>query len=147
MTKLTIKNLKLSIDKKDELKSSSDKVLKEQAIKRRKKENEEIISTLCKTFPKCFSLSRPLPLKLGIEVDLFESLHNYSKSAIRRVLKYYTRSFKYLHAFEHHSHRVDLSGNKAEEISEAEKVFAKKQIESIREKINETDPAPKVPTK
>lgn len=79
----------------------------------------EIINFFVKTYPKCFSLTNPKPLKIGIHQDIFArsdylqmtvSSLPISKIMIREALCFYTKSPSYKHALLIAEGRVDLTG-------------------------------------
>jgi len=98
---------------------------------------KKTLSWLCQTFPDCFDLSNPKPLKRRIEADVFlhlsESKIVISKRSIRNVLAFYVRQNKYHKALLENQHRFNLEGNPREEISLADREYAKAILE-MREK-------------
>jgi sRNA-binding protein len=68
--------------------------------KHRKKLNESValaaITALSKNHPALFSMESPVPLKIGIDRD-FQIVHpEASRTFVRRLLRWYTRSSPYL---------------------------------------------------
>ncbi|MBY0280707.1 MAG: ProQ/FinO family protein [Alphaproteobacteria bacterium] len=98
---------------------------------------KKTLSWLCKTFPDCFNLSNPKPLKKRIEADIFihlsENKIEISKRSIRNVLAFYVRQNKYHKALLENQYRFNLEGNPCEEISLADREYAKAILE-MREK-------------
>ena len=88
-------------------------------------------------YPKCFSDTAPLPLKVGIHEDLFERESGIrSKMAIRRFLKCYVSRNIYRKSLSVNADRVDLDGNVSSQILEEEvnrkkwkELKAKKKLE------------------
>lgn len=79
----------------------------------------EIIHFFVKTYPMCFSLTNPKPLKIGIHQDIFAkadylqmtvSSLPVSKIMIREALCFYTKNDPYKHALLTAEGRVDLTG-------------------------------------
>ncbi len=96
------------------------------------------------TFPNCFSIDTPKPLKLKIEFDIFEAIKDndeFSNLNMRKALSFYTSRLKYQESFLTNEHRVDLDGNPAEPLEDKHREFAKEQIKDIKSRmgIDETD--------
>lgn len=99
---------------------------------------------LLHAFPQCFNLKAPLPLKIGIGKEVMEkwvylsSLPYDSKmparTAIRTAIGWYVRRDLYLAAFETATHRIDLDGKEAGEITEAEKEYARERVQALKER-------------
>ncbi|MBP9694710.1 MAG: ProQ/FinO family protein [Alphaproteobacteria bacterium] len=79
----------------------------------------EIINFFVKTYPMCFSLTNPKPLKIRIHQDIFAkadylqmtvSSLPISKIMVREALCFYTKSEPYKHALSNAEGRVDLTG-------------------------------------
>lgn len=79
----------------------------------------EIIHFFVKTYPLCFSLTAPKPLKIGIHQDIFAkadylqmtvSSLPISKIMIREALCFYTKNEPYKHALLTAEGRIDLTG-------------------------------------
>lgn len=99
---------------------------------------KKTLSWLCKTFPDCFNLSNPKPLKKRIEADIFihlsENKIEISKRSIRNVLAFYVRQNKYHKALLENQHRFNLEGNPCEEVSLADREYAKAILEKRKNK-------------
>lgn len=114
-------------------------VPQEDARKQRLERNKEAVDWLMQAFPQCFNPKAPLPLKVGIGKEVMEkwlylsSLPYDSKiparTAIRTAIGWYVRRGLYLAAFETATHRIDLDGKEAGEITEAEKEYARERAE------------------
>ncbi|WP_242445470.1 ProQ/FINO family protein [Chromatium okenii] len=69
-------------------------------------------------YPDCFDLTRPRPLKLKIHKDLIAAGHK--RSDIKHVLGRYCGRIRYLQSVQPGAVRVDLQGQPAGEVTEAE---------------------------
>ncbi|REL35785.1 RNA chaperone ProQ [Thalassotalea euphylliae] len=100
--------------------------------------SKEIIAYLAEKFPACFSIEGAAkPLKIGIFQDLAEQLsedETVSKTRLRQALRHYTSSWRYLKSIKVGSHRVDLAGNNAEAIDEAQAEYAAKTLKESQDK-------------
>lgn len=99
---------------------------------------KEIIAYLSEKFPACFSIEGPAkPLKVGIFQDLSEKLaedETVSKTRLRQALRHYTSSWRYLKAIKVGKFRVDIDGNNAAEIDQAQAEHASKTLKESQEK-------------
>ena len=98
----------------------------------------QTIKHLSKKHPKCFfAFSRPkVVLKIGILDDLVQIyLDEYSKTHLRRALKYYVENKHYLHLVVKSNNRFDLNGNMVDTISEDHKIAAKEKLKNNNKKI------------
>lgn len=113
--------------------------------------NKEIIAYLSEKFPACFSTEGAAkPLKVGIFQDLAEKLaddETVSKTRLRQALRHYTSSWRYLKAVKLGSFRIDLEGNDAEEIDEAQAEYASKTLKESQEKFANKFPKDKAQKK
>jgi ProP effector len=100
--------------------------------------SKEIIAHLAEKFPACFTIEGAAkPLKVGIFQDLAEKLaddEKVSKTRLRQALRHYTSSWRYLKSIKAGSFRVDLDGNNAEEIDQAQAEYAAKTLKESQEK-------------
>lgn len=100
--------------------------------------SKEIIAYLAEKFPACFSIEGAAkPLKIGIFQDLAEQLsedETVSKTRLRQALRHYTSSWRYLKSIKVGSQRVDLAGNDAEAIDEAQAEYAAKTLKESQDK-------------
>lgn len=86
------------------------------------------LTWLCETFPECFNLSTPKPLKRHIDADIFLHLSTDnapSKRSIRTVLAFYTKQRKYQKALLENPQRFNLEGLAGEEVQLLHKEYAK----------------------
>ncbi|MEW6984436.1 RNA chaperone ProQ [Colwelliaceae bacterium 6471] len=100
--------------------------------------SKEIIAYLAEKFPSCFSIEGPAKaLKVGIFQDLAEKLSDdetVSKTRLRQALRHYTSSWRYLKAIKVGCFRVDIDGNNAAEIDQAQADYAAKTLLESQEK-------------
>lgn len=100
----------------------------EDVLKRR----DKTLRWLCTKYPLCFNKQNPVPLKIGINEDIFAILPKYiSRGIIRKALAHYTRLSNYLNALISNSNRYNLSGEIVGTISEKERDFAQMKIDSF----------------
>ena len=93
---------------------------------------KKALTWLCETFPDCFNLSTPKPLKKQIVTDIFYHLpedQSLSKRTVRKVLAFYVNRKMYHEALLENDHRFTLTGAPAEEIELAHKEHAKAALE------------------
>lgn len=85
-------------------------------------------------FPKAFPVEGIVVLKKGINKDIHEkgvlSIINISQTKLKRFLALYTKSFRYLKAFNAGAHRYDLEGNITGQVTLEECNHAKSIISS-----------------
>lgn len=116
--------------------SRTEKLEKKLLLDKRKKKIKAIkdkVKFLCDRFPNCFNLYRPVPLKSGIFHDIKSILSaegNFEgcSTLYRNALRYYTFSFRYYSSILVQTHRIDLEGNQAEEISLDDKDHVRKLL-------------------
>lgn len=98
---------------------------------------KKTLAWLCETFPDCFNVSNPKPLKKRIEADIFSHLSEnkieISKRSIRKSLTFYVHQNKYHKALLENQYRFNLAGSPFEEISLTDREYAQSILE-IREK-------------
>ncbi len=92
------------------------------------------IGVLVETYPRTFDWKFPLPLKKGIFEDLSqaildEKLTGVSKTDVRKALRGYTSTRRYLEALSTHTHRFGLEGTMVEEITPEEAEQAKEVLD------------------
>lgn len=116
--------------------------------------SKDLIAYLAEKFPACFSMEGAAkPLKIGIFQELSEQLsddENVSKTRLRQALRHYTSSWRYLKSIKSGSFRVDLAGNNAEAIDDAQAEYAIKTLKESQEKFgnkNAKDKTSKKPYK
>lgn len=74
---------------------------------------KKVLAWLCETFPQCFDVSAPKPLKRHIHEDLFLQLPKdgyISKRSIRRALAFYTKRKDYSRSLLENPQRFNLEG-------------------------------------
>ena len=93
---------------------------------------KKALTWLCETFPRCFNLSIPKPLKKHIEAEIFLHLSedgSISRKSIRTVLAFYVKREAYYKSLLENSHRFNLEGLAIEEIESSHKEYAKIVLE------------------
>jgi ProP effector len=108
------------------------------------------IAVLAERFPKCFAVSegRRRPLKVGIAHDIHAAMpDSISPAGLFRALHRYTRSAGYLRHMTVGTERLDLDGNAAGIVTEADAAYAVAKLSARKTKIkapekpNNTTPA------
>ncbi|MBN9344248.1 MAG: ProQ/FinO family protein [Candidatus Paracaedimonas acanthamoebae] len=111
----------------------------EREAKQKKREEIKVaLRWLYEQFPACFNPKDLKPLKLNIDKDLFSFLekeNSPSKVKLRDALTYFTSNVHYLKAIINGTHRYDLNGQQAEEITQEQKDFAQNKLEKILQSI------------
>jgi ProP effector len=101
---------------------------------------KELIAYLAEKYPACFSIEGAAkPLKIGIFQDIAAQLtddDNLSKTRLRQALRHYTSSWRYLKSIKLGVHRIDLSGEQAEEIDKEQADHASKTLKASQEKFS-----------
>lgn len=101
----------------------------------KKKDLHNTINWLVATYPNCFNLRFPRPLKVGIINDIFSKEQwPHSKKLLRKGLGFYAASFLYQNALLRDAHRISLEGVIVDEVTEPQKQLAKEKLEEIKEK-------------
>lgn len=112
---------------------------KEKEAKQNKKKTINLALTwLYEHFPESFNLDNVKPLKLHIDKDIYPHIEQEgspSRIKIRSALKYYTHNIDYIKALINGTHRYDLKGQQAEEITQEQKDFARDKLEEISNSI------------
>ena len=106
----------------------TDAEISKEAKKRKRKQAIEDVNVLIESFPKCFNLKTPKPLKAGINQEIYAAFGDsapMTKTRIGRALKRYTHGPVYLKALETETHRVGLNGERAQEITEEDRERAR----------------------
>ena len=102
----------------------------------RKNRLYEDIGWLINTYPDCFSLKTPKPLKKGIFKDiLLQNLWPYSRIRLRNAIAFYTGSHVYQKAILQEDKRCSLEGIAIEDIMEHEREYSKQRLEKFKKKI------------
>ena len=141
MKKLTLKLSKLSPEKKAEVKKLKgitknhpiDVALTFDDIKKAE-------AWLRATYPLVFSEKRHLPLKVGIEKDVFEQQGNkmpFSRSLVRKAIGLYVNHPLYLKSLLEGTERYDLQGHKSGAVDQSHKDNAKDILIKRKEKKND----------
>jgi ProP effector len=99
--------------------------------------SEDKAALLEELFPRCFSISRPRPLKVGILEELLQTApDDVSRRQLRKALGSYVRRFAYLRSFESSKCRIGLDGKKAAELSDTEIEWARLRLTQIKAELN-----------
>tara|TARA_B110000240_G_C13285077_1_gene361768 strand:+ start:31 stop:702 length:672 start_codon:yes stop_codon:yes gene_type:complete len=109
--------------------------------------SKEIIAYLNEKFPECFSIEGVAkPLKIGIFQELATKLaedEKVSKTRLRQALRHYTSSWRYLKSIKSGGFRIDLAGENAEVIDDAQAEYALKTLKESQEKFGNKKPTDK----
>jgi len=100
--------------------------------KKKRETFKKALTWLCESFPKCFNLSSPKPLKKNIEADIFLQLPkdgSISRRSIRIVIAFYVKQSAYQRSILENTHRFNLEGFAIEEIESSHKEYAKTVLE------------------
>ena len=134
-----------NLDKKsDEIKpnaaSVQAKLSKKERRKKMRMEDRKLIDRLIEAFPAAFAIRHRKPLKLGVRDDLvpWAEKNDISTSKLSRAIRHYVSSKTYLKGTLENTHRVDLEGNLAEEVTDENRKYAEgklKEIAKIRERM------------
>ena len=93
------------------------------------------LTWLCDTYPNCFNAKDPKPLKIGIAKDILGNMKREPSSdqpgpmSVRQALHHYTCNLLYHQAMLNNSHRIDLEGHTADEITDQARTHAQGWIE------------------
>ena len=108
-------------------------------VPKKKKSPFISLNWLAKTYPRCFNLRNPKPLKKGIIEDILkQGLWIDSKTSLRSALTFYVASPSYHRVLLQEKFRYDLDGKRVEEITEAEKEFSKQRLSLLKVKRHTT---------
>lgn len=81
--------------------------------------------TLLKTLQESFAvLNDHAPLAIGIDKQIIARLPEINRKTLRVALNMHTNSLRYLKTMEKATHRLDLDGNNAEELSAEHRKYA-----------------------
>ncbi len=90
---------------------------------------------LAATYPATFNPDAPLPLKIGVHVDLLARHPDLDPATLRRALKRYCERRAYQLALAREGAvRVDLDGKPAGEVLEDQRKFAKLKLDAWKTK-------------
>lgn len=112
-----------------------DKAAKREAKKQRFARINQALTWLCDTYPNCFNAKDPKPLKIRIWQDILGNMKRESSSdqpssmSVRQALHHYTCNLLYHQAMLNNSHRIDLEGQTADEITDQARTHAQGWIE------------------
>ena len=121
--------------------SSSPKIVKQNKAalveieRQRRARAHQALLWLCQTFPRCFVLDKPHPLKIGITENIFPLMASHpstdrpTRVSLRKALLSYTQTALYHQALLQATHRQDLEGQVAGEITSQEKAYAQAQLD------------------
>jgi sRNA-binding protein len=99
---------------------------------------KKTLTWLCETFPRCFNLSSPKPLKRHIEAEIFLHLpedRSISRKSICTVLAFYVNRKSYHKSLVENTHSFNLVGSAEEEIESHHKNQAKAILEENQSKM------------
>ncbi len=138
--------LQAKIDKQKNIEKHE--AMNKQASELKKQQSKDAWEFLLQRFSKCFMPNNPLPLKLHIEHDIFEDksikdkldLKDFTKTSIRDALIQYCRSKAYHRSVLANNDRIDLSGNKAGDVTLKEKEYSQIRLDVINKKITSKKP-------
>jgi len=99
--------------------------------------NQAALAMLIETYPLAFSRTNIRPLKIGIQDDLVAD-ENIAKNKIKRALASYVRSPNYFRAMKLDADRIDLAGEGAGKVTEAEAEYAKTQLKEFHQRRRES---------
>jgi len=104
-----------------------------------REQSKALLERLIETYPIAFlplGKSHVQPLKLGIHKELVPIIKEwgYEVAVLRYTLGGYTRQLRYQMALLKNSHRIDLQGEPAGEISEVHRQTAQEKVSLIQEK-------------
>lgn len=94
-------------------------------------QTQALQSWLAATYPATFNPDAPLPLKIGVHVDLLARHPDLDPATLRRALKRYCERRAYQLALAREGAvRVDLDGQPAGEVAEDQRRFAKLKLDT-----------------
>ena len=86
--------------------------------------SEKILQVFLNLYPNCFSLEHKKPLAIGIARVLAQKHPEFEYRLVKGALQIYTEALDYYGAFAACTHRVNLDGECAEELTEQNKLHA-----------------------
>lgn len=101
---------------------------------KRKDDAVQNIILLSAEFPNCFSLMNPQPVKTGIFDDILAvwgDKPRLSRQKLRQALRFYMNSQSYLKSYRAHTMRINLKGERVEELEPEHVTYAKEQFVSL----------------
>ena len=112
-----------------------DRAARREAKQQRYARIKQALTWLCDTYPNCFNLKDPKPLKIGIAKDISEAMKREPSEdqpgsmSVRQAIHHYTCNLLYHQAMLNNSHRIDLEGLTADEITDQARTHAQGWIE------------------
>lgn len=102
----------------------------EEMVDARRRQNCDLLKIFCKIYPfTFFQWAKPKrPLKVGIFEDLIEAHPTLSKTRLKRLLRDYTSTYRYVRLVSQKVPRVDLSGSFAGNVTDYEQEQAIKDL-------------------
>ena len=119
------------------LSKQEEKMARRKVEEQRQKRMQEALIWLMDTFPACFKLDTPQPLKIGIFDDIIQIVETKdptdvpTRGSLRKAIKYYIQNRLYYAAMLTSSHRYDLEGNMAQEVTDQEREYAKIRLDLL----------------
>lgn len=115
-----------------------------QLIQNNKKLLKEIHAYLKEAYPSVFDRRHPKPLAIGTGKRIIKALDNlppsererwaFSKAQVRKFIHFWVTRESYLKAIENNTHRLDLNGEPAQDITEDQKQYCQAVREQKRAK-------------
>ena len=113
---------------------------------------KKLLDKLFEAYPAVFPApgkGKPVPLAIGIHKELLPVIKEWGFDylSLRMAMAWYTRQLRYQRVIAASSHRVKLSGEQAEEITEENKQLALQKVSEINalRALKEPAPAPRHP--
>ena len=141
MTKLTLNTTKLSPEKKEEVKKLKNLTKKPHLdVPITFEDIKKAEQWLRETYPLVFSEKRHLPLKIGIEKDIFQNQGDalpFSRALVRKAIGFYVKHPLYLKNILEGSLRYDLQGHISGTVDQTHKDNAQEILTNRKEKNND----------
>lgn len=136
----TTENLELTVETVEDQAQS-----KREKIKQKQQAANELLARLTVEYPNVFPKAgqgRAVPLAIGLHKILQPIVVEWGFNAmiLRAAMFNYTRQLRYQNALLYATHRLNLDGTQAEEISQEQKDAAKAEIEKIEEWLAKNKP-------
>lgn len=119
------------------LSSQEEKAARYEIAKQRQERRQEALIWLKDTFPACFNLNHPQPLKIGIFDDILHLLEEKdplnlpTRVSLRKAMRYYSENHLYHKAILTSPHRYDLKGDMAQDVTDQERDYAKIRLDLL----------------
>lgn len=109
---------------------------KREKLKQKQQAANELLAKLCVEYPDVFPKAgqgRAVPLAIGLHKVLqpIVAEWGFNSMTLRAAMFNYTRQLRYQNALLYASHRLNLDGTQAEEITQEQKEAAKQEIAKI----------------